>query len=178
MEQISNQMNQLPLETRTQIVNLLVEGMSIRAVTRITGCSKNTVSKLLVDVGRACIKFHNDTVKCVKSSRLECDEIWSFVYSKEKNVPEGMEDKAGDVWTWTGIDADSKLVVGWLVGDRSVECAHVFMKDLASRLLNRVQLTTDGLKAYLSAVDTAFTGEVDYAQLIKIYGNESEYRKF
>lgn len=163
-------MNKLPIEKRTQIINLLVEGSSLRATSRISGCSINTVSKLLVDVGRACIKFHNENVVGVTAKRVQCDEIWSFVYSKEKNVPEGMEGQAGDVWTWTGIDADSKLVIGWLIGDRSAETAEIFMKDLADRLANRVQLTTDGYKSYLDAVDAAFTGEVDFAQLVKIYG--------
>lgn len=163
-------MNKLPIEKRTQIINLLVEGTSLRAASRISGCSINTVSKLLVDVGRACIKFHNENVVGVNAKRVQCDEIWSFVYSKEKNVPEGMEGKAGDVWTWTGIDADSKLVIGWLIGDRSAETASVFMQDLADRLATRVQLTTDGYKSYLDAVDAAFTGEVDFAQLVKIYG--------
>lgn len=166
-------MNKLPLEKRTQIINLLVEGSSLRATSRIADVSINTVSKLLVDVGQACIRFHNETVVGVKSTKVQCDEIWSFVYSKEKNVPEGMEGQAGDVWTWTGIDADSKLVIGWLVGDRSADTAHLFMQDLASRLDNRVQLTTDGHKAYLTAVSNAFTGEVDFAQLIKLYGGDN-----
>lgn len=167
-------MNQLPLEKRTQIINLLVEGSSLRAASRISGCSINTVSKLLVDVGRACIKFHNETVKNVRSQRVQLDEIWSFVYSKQKNVPEGMEDKAGDVWTWTAIDADSKLVISWLTGGRDADTASVFVKDVASRLSSRVQLTSDGYKPYLKAVDEAFSGEVDYAQLVKIYGSDLE----
>jgi IS1 family transposase len=165
-------MNQLPLEKRTQIVNLLVEGMSMRAVTRITGCSKNTVAKLLADVGQACIKFHNEKVVGVTSKRVQLDEIWSFVYSKEKNVPEGMEETAGDVWTWVGIDADTKLVISWLTVSRDAESAFVFTKDLASRIANRVQLTTDGYHAYFNAVDEAFGAEVDYGQVVKIYGNE------
>jgi IS1 family transposase len=124
-------------------------------------------------VGRACVKFHNDTVKGVVSKKVQCDEIWSFVYSKNKNVPDGMEGNAGDVWTWVGIDADTKLAISWLTGGRDADTANIFMKDIASRLATRVQLTTDGLKSYLMAVDTAFTGEVDYAQLVKIYGGES-----
>lgn len=163
-------MNRLPIEKQTQIINLLVEGNSLRATSRISGCSINTVSKLLVDVGRACALFHNETVKNVTSKRIQCDEIWSFVYSKEKNVPEGMEDHAGDVWTWTAIDADSKLVVSWLTAGRDADSAYTFMCDVADRLANRVQLTSDGLKVYLDAVDAAFTGEVDYAQLVKMYG--------
>lgn len=162
-------MNKLSLEKRTQIINLLVEGSSMRATSRITGTSINTVSKLLVDVGRACITFHDKMVRDIEAKKVQCDEIWSFVYSKDKNVPEGMEGQAGDVWTWTAIDADSKLVLSWLVGGRDSETAEVFMKDVAYRLKNRVQLTTDGFKAYLEAVDTAFTGNVDYAQLVKVY---------
>jgi IS1 family transposase len=166
-------MNKLPIEKRSQIINLLIEGSSLRTASCISGCSINTVSKLLADVGRACILFHNETVKEVTSQKVQCDEIWSFVYSKEKNVPEGMDDKAGDVWTWIGIDADSKLIISWLVGDRSAKNAYTFMHDVADRLANGVQLTTDGLKAYLQAVDTAFTREVDFAQLVKIYGGNN-----
>lgn len=163
-------MNKLPFNKKVQIVNLLVEGTSLRAASRISGCSINTVSKLLVDVGKACISFHNNTVMNIQAKRVQCDEIWSFVYSKQKNTPENKEGQAGDVWTWVGIDADSKLVVSWLTGKRDKETAAVFMKDIALRLHSRVQLTTDGLHAYLNAIDGAFTGEVDYAQLVKIYG--------
>ena len=145
----------------------MVEGSSLRATSRICDVSINTVTKLLVEVGEACQKFHNETVKGVTSKRIQADEICSFVYSKEKNIPEGMEDYAGDIWTWTGIDADSKLIVSWYVGDRTYLSAREFMQDVASRLANRVQLTTDGLKSYLTAVDDAFSGDIDYAQLIK-----------
>lgn len=174
-------MNKLLIEKRTQIIKLLVEGTSLRATSRIADVSINTVTKLLVDVGAACQKWHNENVINVSSKRIQCDEIWSFVYSKEKNVPEGMEDKAGDVWTFVGIDPDSKLVLSWLVGSRDLETAIPFMEDLRYRLKNRVQLTTDGLKAYLEATDNAFGGNVDYSQLIKIYGqgegkgNEKRY---
>ncbi|HEY4875162.1 MAG TPA: IS1 family transposase, partial [Puia sp.] len=164
-------MNKLPLEKRVQIINLLVEGNSIRACTRIADVSKNTVTKLLIEVGKACIKFHNETVLTVKSKRIQCDEIWSFVYSKEKNKPEGMEN-VGDVWTWTALDADSKLIVSWFVGARDIESASIFMNDVASRLSNRVQLTTDGLHTYLEAVADSFGSQVDFAQLQKIYGKE------
>lgn len=167
-------MNVLPIEKRTQIINLLVEGNSMRAASRIADVSINTVTKLLVDVGRACILFHNEVVQNLTTKRIEADEIWSFVYSKNKNVPEGMEDRAGDAWTWVGIDADNKLVVSWFVGDRSAESAYEFMRDISERLSTRIQLTTDGLKAYLEAVDSAFTGEVDYAQLVKLYGSNGE----
>ena len=166
-------MNKLPIDKRTQIISLLVEGNSLRATSRITGCSINTVTKLLVDVGMACQKFHDATVLNVVSKRVQCDEIWSFVYSKQKNVPEGMEGEAGDVWTWTGIDADSKLIISWLVGSRDAGSANMFMQDIAGRLRDRVQITTDGLKLYIDAVDEAFGPNVDFAQLVKIYGSES-----
>ena len=168
-----NSMNKLPIDKRTQIISLLVEGNSLRATSRITGCSINTVTKLLVDVGMACQKFHDATVLNVVSKRVQCDEIWSFVYSKQKNVPEGMEGEAGDVWTWTGIDADSKLIISWLVGSRDAGSANMFMQDIAGRLRDRVQITTDGLKLYIDAVDEAFGPNVDFAQLVKIYGSES-----
>jgi len=168
-------MNQLPLSTRTQIIKLLVEGNSLRATARITGASKVTILKLLADVGKACQKFHDEKVLNVKSRRVQCDEIWSFVYAKEKNVPADLKDsgEAGDVWTWTALDSDSKLIVSWYVGDRSAESANYFMQDVAGRLANRVQLTTDGYKPYLDAVEDAFAGQIDYAQLVKIYGGES-----
>lgn len=162
-------MNKLPIEKRVQIINLLVEGTSIRATSRIADVSKDTVAKLLCEVGAACQKFHDETVKNVPSKRVQCDEIWSFCYAKEKNKPENMEG-VGDVWTWTGIDADSKLIVSWLVGDRSPYAAKDFMLDLSARLSNRVQLTTDGLKMYLDAVYNAFDLDIDFAQLVKTYG--------
>lgn len=163
-------MNKLPIEKKAQIINLLVEGNSLRSTSRICDVSINTVTKLLVEVGAACEKFHHETVVNVNSKRVQCDEIWSFIYSKEKNIPEGMEDVAGDVWTWTAIDADSKLIVDWHVADRSPEAAKDFMMDVASRLKNRVQLTTDGYKPYLEAVYNAFDIDIDYSMLVKIYG--------
>jgi IS1 family transposase len=163
-------MNKLPIEKRVQIITQLVEGSSLRSTSRICDVSINTVTKLLVDVGRACEKFHNENVVNVNSQRVQCDEIWSFVYSKEKNIPEGMEDYAGDVWTWTAIDADSKLIVSWNVADRSPDAAKEFMQDVAKRLKNRVQLTTDGYKPYLEAVYGAFDLDIDYSMLVKIYG--------
>ena len=165
-------MNQLPLEKRTKIIEMLVEGMSIRAVSRITGASKNTIAKLLVEVGTACQCYHDQVVVGLDTKRVQCDEIWSFVYSKEKNVPDGIEGEAGDVWTWVGIDADSKLVASWFVGERGQESAQAFMYDLAGRFLNRVQLTTGGLGRYYEAVMQAFETGVDCARLIKSYGNE------
>lgn len=164
-------MNQLPLSTRTQIVTLLCEGNSIRSITRITGCSKNTVTKLLVSVGKACEAFHNTNVIGVNAKRVQADEIWSFVFAKEKHATqEQKEQGAGDVWTWTAIDADTKLIISWFVGDRSTNSATLFMLDLAERVTDRIQLTTDALGAYLPAVKTAFEGNIDYARLTKIYG--------
>ena len=164
-------MRQLPLEKRVMILNMLVEGMSMRSISRTVGCSINTVTKLLVDAGNACLDFHDETVVGVKSKRIECDEIWSFCYAKQRRADEaGMPDWAGDVWTWTSIDADSKLMVNWFVGGRDAEFAQHFMLDLAARLDNRVQLTTDGHKAYLTAVEGAFGNDIDFAQLVKLYG--------
>lgn len=168
--------NVLDTTKRAQILSMLVEGMSMRSVSRITGVSINTVSKLLVDAGNACAEYHDNTVRGVKAERIQCDEIWSFVAAKAKNV-KGMKvpvDGAGDVWTWTAIDADSKLIVSYLVGGRGAAYAAEFMDDVASRLANRVQLTTDGFKAYLNAVEGAFGADVDYAQLVKIYGTDPE----
>ena len=162
-------MNKLSIEKRVQIINLLVEGNSVRATTRIADVSKNTVSKLLVEVGKACEKFHNEKVVNLKSRRIQADEIWSFVYAKEKNKPQNIEG-AGDCWTWTAIDADSKLVLSWFVGDRNAANAYDFINDVKSRLTNKVQLTTDGLHQYLQAVEDNFDGMIDFAQLVKIYG--------
>jgi IS1 family transposase len=165
-------MRQLPPSERARILHLLCEGMSIRAITRLTGASKNTVSKLLIDAGKTCMAYHDQFVRRVKASRIQVDEIWTFTYAKEKNVaaakaaPEG----AGDTWTWTALDAETKLIVSYFVGDRDAESALEFMHDLRSRLRNRVQLTSDGLVTYLTAVEAAFGDDVDYAQLVKIYG--------
>jgi len=151
----------------------------MRSISRVADVSINTVSKLLVQAGEACITIHNDNVQGVQSDRVECDEIWSFCYAKKKNVkaakdaPEG----AGDVWTWTAIDADSKLIISYLVGGRDAEYAMEFIDDLKARLANRVQLTTDGHRAYLEAVEGAFGADVDYAQLIKMYGAAPESMK-
>jgi IS1 family transposase len=167
-------MNKLPIAKKVQIINMLVEGMSLRAASRIADVSINTVTKLLVDTGKSCQNFHDETVHGLNSTRIEADEIWSFVYAKEKNVPQEMKGTGtGDVWTWTGIDADSKLIVSWFVGDRDAQSAYTFMRDMKSRLRNRVQLTTDGHKAYLNAVPDAFGSKIDYAMLIKIYGEPS-----
>lgn len=167
-------MNKLPLHKRTQIINLLVEGNSLRSTSRIADISINTVTKLLVDVGRACAKFHDTHVVNVNSKRVQCDEIWSFVYSKDKNVPECMEDKAGDVWTWVGIDADSKLVVSYALGNRDALSVNDFMQGIVKGLSNRVQLTTDGFTAYLEAVAENFGSQIDFARLVKMYGGSSD----
>ena len=172
-------MNKLPLAKRSQILHMLCEGSSIRAITRITGASKNTVIKLLVDAGEACAAYHDATVHNVKSKRIQVDEIWAFCAAKQKNVPNMKKpvDGAGDIWTWTAIDADSKLIVSWFVGPRDGDTAKLFIDDLASRLANRVQLTSDGLKAYLEAVEGAFGADVDYAQIVKLYGASPESAK-
>ncbi|MBS1737901.1 MAG: DDE-type integrase/transposase/recombinase [Bacteroidetes bacterium] len=170
-------MNTLPIEKKVQIITLLVEGNSLRSTSRIADVSINTVTKLLVEVGKACETFHYETVKDLNSTRIQADEIWSFCYSKQKNVTQDMRIGSGDVWTWTAIDADSKLIVSWLVGDRSADSANQFMNDVAGRLSNRVQLTTDGHKAYLSAVAGAFGNDIDYAMLQKQYGNDYDATK-
>ena len=165
-------MNKLPVAKRAQILSLLCEGTSMRAVSRLTDVSINTVSKLLVDAGRLCATFHDEHVRGVKSKRVQMDEIWSFTYAKAKNVPTAKKppEGAGDTWTWTGIDADSKLIVSWLVGLRDAGSAFTFASDLKARLANRVQLTSDGLKLYVEAVEDAFGADVDFAQLVKLYG--------
>jgi IS1 family transposase len=172
-------MNRLPIEKRTQIIGLLVEGNSLRATARLSDTSLNTVTKLLVDVGTVCRKYHEEHVKGLKSIRVECDEIWSFCYAKQANVPQSMQGQfgVGDVWTWTALDSNSKLIISWFVGERNAACASAFMQDVASRLSNRIQLTTDGLKAYLEAVEGAFGCDIDFAQLVKIYGESPEGEK-
>jgi IS1 family transposase len=168
-------MNRLPLEKRVQILGLLVEGNSLRATTRLSGVSINTVSKLLADLGCACAEFHQNFVRDVPAKRIQCDEIWSFVGSKAKNTsPEKELQGWGDVWTWTAIDADSKLIVSYMLGGRGAATAHEFMKDLYSRLRSRVQMTTDGHRIYANAVEAAFGSEIDYAMLVKIYGASND----
>lgn len=176
-------MNKLPPAKRTQILAMLCEGSSMRSISRVADVSINTVSKLLVEAGEAALALHDEHVRGVKASRVQCDEIWSFCYAKEKNVAaaKAAPDGAGDVWTWTALDSDTKLMVAYFVGDRSSESAIILMDDLRARLANRVQLTTDGHRAYLEAVEGAFGGDVDYAQLVKLYGgtegagNEKRY---
>jgi IS1 family transposase len=165
-------MNKLPSAKRVQILSMLCEGSSMRSVSRVADVSINTVAKLLADAGAACERFHDQTVRGVRSSRVQCDEIWAFCYAKQRNVAMAKDapDQAGDLWTWTALDADSKLIVSYVVGGRDAGYAVEFMQDVAGRLANRVQLTTDGLKAYLDAVEGAFGADIDYAQLVKLYG--------
>lgn len=173
-------MNSTTRDDQIRIVAALVEGNSIRSTSRMTGIARNTITKLLVDLGTACMKFNDEHVRNVRVRRLQCDEIWAYIGAKAKNVSaEKKEIGWGDVWMWVGIDADTKLVVSYLVGGRGADWAMDFMKDAASRIQGRVQITTDGHKAYLSAVEEAFGVDVDYAQLQKIYGasleNETRY---
>lgn len=168
--------NKLSNEKRAQILSCLCEGMGINAATRITGVSKNTVLKLLADAGEACAKYQDEVMRNLTCKRIECDEVWSFVGMKQKNVPVELEGTFGfgDVYTWTSIDAETKLVPCWHVGTRDLESAKEFISDLASRLANRVQLTTDGHKAYIEAVEEAFGRDIDFAQLVKMYGSEGQ----
>ncbi len=172
-------MNKSSSERRARILGMMVEGVSIRAISRMTGASKNTIVKLLADAGNACSEYQDRTLRNLPCKRIQADEIWSFVYAKQKNVPEKMRGQfgVGDVWTWTALCADTKLVPSWYVGTRNADAAWTFMQDLADRLSNRVQLTTDGHKAYLDAVDGAFGTSIDYAMLVKIYGSAPEAEK-
>ena len=165
-------MNKLSREDRARILHLLCEGQSIRATVRLTGASKNTISKLLVTAGRACMAYQDRVLVNLTCKRIEVDELWSFVGAKEKSVPAGKRGtgEMGDAWTWVSIDAESKLVPAWYIGDRDTEAAMFFMDNLAKRLANRVQLTSDGHRPYLEAVEGAFGGDIDYAMLVKIYG--------
>lgn len=165
-------MNRLSLQDRAKIIGCLVEGMSMRSTTRLVGCSVNTVTKLLVDLGTACAIYQNEMLRNLPCKRVQVDEIWAFCHTKKKNLPREMQGVwgRGDVWTWTAIDADTKLVPGWLVGARDADCAKVFINDLAGRLKNRVQLTSDGLKLYLQAIEDSFGSKIDYEMLVKTYG--------
>jgi IS1 family transposase len=168
-------MKRLNRAEQIRIVAALVEGNSIRSTSRMTGIARNTVTKLLVDLGIASMRFHDEHVRNVPTRRLQCDEIWAYIGAKAKNVSAAKKEIGwGDVWTWVGIDADTKLVVSYLVGGRGADWATDFMKDAASRIRGRVQITTDGHKAYLTAVEEAFGADVDYAQLQKIYGHSLE----
>jgi IS1 family transposase len=168
-------MNKLPVAKRVQILAMLCEGVSMRSISRVCDCSINTVGKMLIDAGTVCAAFHDEKVRNVKSKRVQVDEVWSFTAAKQKNVPTMKKpvDGAGDTWTWTALDADNKLIVQWFVGGRDGYAAKLFIDDLASRLANRVQLTSDGHKAYLDA----FGADIDYAQLVKMYGESPEAEK-
>lgn len=172
-------MNSLQLAKRAQILGLLVEGNSISATCRITGVAKMTVLKLLADVGAACAKYQDENLQNLKCRRIQCDEIWAFVGAKKKNVKP--EHKGifgvGDVWTWTALDADTKLMCSWMIGTRGARAAENFLADLYPRLANRVQLTTDGHKVYADAVEDTFGTDVDYAMLVKVYGEDDPSRK-
>lgn len=172
-------MNKLPHAKRIQVLSMLVEGSSMRSISRVADVSINTVAKLLEGAGAACEAFHDETVRNVRSKRVQCDEIWAFCYAKEKNIAVAKKapPEAGDLWTWTALDADTKLMIAWEVGDRDSETARTFIQDVALRLANRVQLTTDGHKAYLDAIEEAFGANIDYGMLVKLYGDVPENRK-
>src|ERR1700757_3365883 len=165
-------MNKLSAERRAQILGMMVEGNSIRAIVRMTGVSKNTVTKLLEDAGEACLFYHDRYVRGIAAKRVQCDEIWSFAGCKQKNVAKAKRKHLayGDVWTWVAMDADTKLAVSYLVGDRDAEYAMALMDDLRQRVTTRLQLTTDGHSPYLQAVEDAFGADIDYAMLVKMYG--------
>jgi IS1 family transposase len=168
-------MNRLSTEKRAQIIGCLVEGMSIRATVRITGAAKNTITKLVVDLGEVCAAYQHETLVDLKCRTIECDEIWNFCYAKAKNVPEQHKGKFGygDVWTWIAIDADTKLVPSWFVGQRTAEDGFLFMMDLRTRLKYRPQITTDGLASYASAIGVSFGAQVDWAVLQKVYSADA-----
>ncbi len=172
-------MNRLDTKTRAQVIRCIVEGNSIRSTERITGVTKKAITRLIVDMGEVCQEHQDRVLRNLTCKRLQLDEVWSFCYAKEKKATPEMRRKygAGDVWTFTAIDADTKLIPSWLVGSRDAGCATEFVQDLAGRLANRVQLTSDGLKLYLSAVEDAFGADVDFAMLIKHYGNAPEGEK-
>lgn len=169
-------MNRLNLQKQVQVIASLVEGNSIRATCRMTGIAKGTALKLLADVGKACSEYQDKALRNLSCKKIQCDEIWSFCYVKDKNVPEDRKGKFGygDVWTYTALCADSKLVPSWHIGNRDLQTAQAFMNDLASRMKSRIQLTTDGHRTYLEAVEGAFGWDVDYSQLIKLYGADKE----
>jgi IS1 family transposase len=173
-------MNRLTIEDQTRIIGMLIEGMSLRATSRLADVSINTVTKLLVDIGIAAADYQDRTLVNLKCKRIQCDEIWAFCYAKEKNVPTKLKGKFGygDVWTWTAIDAETKLVPSFMIGNRDARSASIFIEDLASRLASRVQLTTDGLKVYLEAVEGAFGCDIDYAMLVKTYESTQEETRY
>jgi IS1 family transposase len=167
--------NRLDISSRVQVISALVEGTSINATARITGTAKHTILKLLADMGCACAAYHNKTVRNLRVRHVQADEIWAFVYGKDKNLTlEQVQAGAGSVWTWTAIDADTKLIISYTLGDRGAATALSFMRDVAGRIANRIQLTTDGHRIYADAVEDAFGADIDYAMLVKIYGASSE----
>ncbi len=170
-------MNKLTTSKRVQILQMLCEGSSMRSISRIVDVSINTVTKLLVDAGTACAAYHDEHVRGLHTKRVQCDEIWSFCYAKEKNADRVDKDGAGDVWTWTAIDADNKLIISYMLGNRGAEIAASFMNDLSERIENKIQMTSDGYKIYLDAVDDAFGTNIDYAMLVKLYGSSDESEK-
>ncbi|MDQ3564814.1 MAG: hypothetical protein M3436_11945 [Pseudomonadota bacterium] len=165
-------MNRLNIKARAQILGPMVEGMSIRAIARMTGASKKTIVKLLAEAGKSIHRVPDQVFRNLTCKRIQCDEVWSFCYAKEKNVPPSKKGVFGygDVWTWTAVCADTKLIPSWFVSTRDGEASQAFISDLASRLATRVQITTDGHSAYLQAVEDAFGADVDYAMLVKLYG--------
>jgi IS1 family transposase len=172
-------MNKLPNEKRAQVLQMMAEGLALRAITRLTGISRTTLLKLLVDAGQAFSEYQDCALMSLSCKRVQVDEAWAFCYAKQKNVPTAKKAPkgAGDIWTWVGLDADSKLAVSWHVGDRDSGAAEIFINDLAKRLSNRVQLTSDGHKAYLEAVEGAFGADIDYATLVKVYGEAPESQR-
>ena len=172
-------MNKLSQKDRAQVLQMMAEGISLRAITRLTGISRTTLHKLLEDAGQAFSDYQDCTLVNLRCKRIQVDEVWAFCYAKQKNVPtaKSAPEGAGDIWTWVGLDAENKLAVSWHVGGRDGDEAIIFMDDIAKRLANRVQLTSDGHKAYLEAVEGAFGADIDYAQLIKIYGAAPEEAK-
>lgn len=168
-------MNKLNREKRIQVLASLVEGNSIRSTSRMTGVARNSVTKLLIDAGVACAEYQDKALRNLTCNKIQCDEIWSFCYAKQANVPKDKKNQFGfgDVWTWVALDPDTKLVVSWLVGLRNANWAKVFMKDVAKRLSIRIQITSDGHKVYLEAIEEAFGADVDYAMLVKMYGAET-----
>jgi IS1 family transposase len=168
-------MNRLSIDSRTEVIAALVEGVSINATCRMTGIAKHTVLKLLKDIGCACAAYHNYHVRNLHVRRVQADEIWAFVYGKDKNLTlEQVQAGAGSVWTWTALDADTKLIISYMLGDRGAATALKFMRDVAGRIVNRIQLTTDGHRVYADAVEDAFGADIDYAMLVKLYGVSNE----
>jgi IS1 family transposase len=169
-------MNKLPNEKRAQVLQMMAEGLALRAITRLTGISRTTLLKLLADAGQAFSEYQDRVLMNLPCRRVQVDEAWAFCYAKQKNVPTAKKapEGAGDIWTWVGLDADTKLVASFYVGGRDSKAAEIFINDLAKRLANRVQLTSDGHRPYLEAVEDAFGAAIDYATLVKVYGEAPE----